>query len=128
MCFVFVWRVCGLQLVFVKSCGSANPLGLEPRACTELVSQFFQTGPSALRYPQHLQGQDITTKRYSKITSNAFNIMYYQNNKESLNCLISIQTCWLTTNIYTAINKKKYNTWSKIMIDTINKYWPSVLI
>lgn len=52
------------QLAFVKSCGSANPLGLEPRACSELVSQFFQTGPSALRYQPHLQGQDITTKRY----------------------------------------------------------------
>ncbi|XP_052409437.1 cyclin-F-like [Carassius gibelio] len=52
------------QLAFAKSCGTANPLGLEPRACADLVAQFFLSGPSPLRYPQHLQGQDITTKRY----------------------------------------------------------------
>uniref|UniRef100_A0A8C1CSB7 Cyclin-F n=1 Tax=Cyprinus carpio carpio TaxID=630221 RepID=A0A8C1CSB7_CYPCA len=52
------------QLAFAKSCGTANPLGLEPRACAELVAQFFHSGPSPLRYPQNLQGQDITTKRY----------------------------------------------------------------
>uniref|UniRef100_A0A8C2J9A1 Cyclin F n=1 Tax=Cyprinus carpio TaxID=7962 RepID=A0A8C2J9A1_CYPCA len=52
------------QLAFAKSCGTANPLGLEPQACAELVAQFFHSGPSPLRYPQNLQGQDITTKRY----------------------------------------------------------------
>uniref|UniRef100_A0A8C1UED9 Cyclin-F n=1 Tax=Cyprinus carpio TaxID=7962 RepID=A0A8C1UED9_CYPCA len=52
------------QLAFAKSCGTANPLGLEPRACAELVAQFFHSGPSPLRYPKNLQGQDITTKRY----------------------------------------------------------------
>ncbi|XP_073681356.1 cyclin-F [Garra rufa] len=52
------------QLAFAKSCGTTNPLGLEPRACAELVAQFFNSGPSPLRYPQNLQGQDITTKRY----------------------------------------------------------------
>ncbi|XP_056117726.1 cyclin-F [Rhinichthys klamathensis goyatoka] len=52
------------QLAFAKSCGSANPLGLEPRACAELVAQFFHSGPSPLQYPLSLQGQDITTKRY----------------------------------------------------------------
>ncbi|XP_067278900.1 cyclin-F isoform X2 [Pseudorasbora parva] len=52
------------QLAFAKSCGTANPLGLEPRVCAEFVAQFFQSGPSPLQYPQHLQGQDITTKRY----------------------------------------------------------------
>uniref|UniRef100_A0A673N0U3 Cyclin-F-like n=1 Tax=Sinocyclocheilus rhinocerous TaxID=307959 RepID=A0A673N0U3_9TELE len=52
------------QLAFAKSCGTTNPLSLEPRACAELVAQFFHSGPSPLRYPQNLQGQDITTKRY----------------------------------------------------------------
>ncbi|XP_059417694.1 cyclin-F [Carassius carassius] len=52
------------QLAFAKSCGTASPLGLEPRACAELIVQFFHSGPSPLRYPKHLQGQDITTKRY----------------------------------------------------------------
>uniref|UniRef100_A0A671SDF0 Cyclin-F-like n=1 Tax=Sinocyclocheilus anshuiensis TaxID=1608454 RepID=A0A671SDF0_9TELE len=54
------------QLAFAKSCGTTNPLGLEPRACAELVAQFFHSGPSPLRYPQNLQGQDITTKRYDR--------------------------------------------------------------
>ncbi|XP_016149266.1 cyclin-F-like [Sinocyclocheilus grahami] len=52
------------QLAFAKSCGTANPLGLESRACAELMAQFFHSGPSPLRYPHNLQGQDITTKRY----------------------------------------------------------------
>ncbi|XP_051573040.1 cyclin-F-like [Myxocyprinus asiaticus] len=52
------------QLSFAKSCGTSNPLGLEPRACAELVAQFFLSGPKPMRRPQHLQGQDITTKRY----------------------------------------------------------------
>ncbi|RXN24178.1 cyclin-F [Labeo rohita] len=54
----------GTSLAFAKSCGTTNPLGLEPRACAELVAQFFHSGPSPLKYPQNLQGQDITTKRY----------------------------------------------------------------
>ncbi|XP_016381269.1 cyclin-F-like [Sinocyclocheilus rhinocerous] len=54
------------QLAFAKSCGTTNPLSLEPRACAELVAQFFHSGPSPLRYPQNLQGQDITTKSFGQ--------------------------------------------------------------
>ncbi|TRY96419.1 hypothetical protein DNTS_021455 [Danionella cerebrum] len=52
------------QLAFVKACGGANPLSLELQACTEMVSQFFHAAPAPLKYPQHLHGQDIVTKRY----------------------------------------------------------------
>ncbi|XP_056608079.1 cyclin-F [Triplophysa dalaica] len=52
------------QLSFAKSCGTANPLGLEPRACAELVSQFFNSGLAPPSQSQLLQGKDITTKRY----------------------------------------------------------------
>uniref|UniRef100_A0A671SC71 Cyclin-F-like n=1 Tax=Sinocyclocheilus anshuiensis TaxID=1608454 RepID=A0A671SC71_9TELE len=72
------------QLAFAKSCGTTNPLGLEPRACAELVAQFFHSGPSPLRYPQNLQGQDITTKRYDRKVSWTPTVLNYGEVLQSL--------------------------------------------
>ncbi|XP_073713838.1 cyclin-F-like [Misgurnus anguillicaudatus] len=52
------------QLTFAKTCGTANPLGLEPRACAELVAQFFNSGLTAPSRSQHLEEKDLNTKRY----------------------------------------------------------------
>ena len=45
------------QLSLAKVCSSGNPLGLEPRACADLVAQLFHTSPQT---PRH--GSDETLR------------------------------------------------------------------
>ncbi|XP_036408677.1 cyclin-F [Megalops cyprinoides] len=42
------------QLALAKLCSSGNPLGLEPRACADLVTQLFRTSS-----PPHRRAQDL---------------------------------------------------------------------
>ncbi|XP_072549721.1 cyclin-F isoform X2 [Salminus brasiliensis] len=54
------------QLSLAKSCASGNPLGMEPRACADLVAQIFRSSPSPVRTMQnndlHTQGINDTMR------------------------------------------------------------------
>ncbi|KAL7849923.1 hypothetical protein SRHO_G00192720 [Serrasalmus rhombeus] len=53
------------QLSLAKSCASGNPLGMEPRACIDLVAQLFLSCPSPARQADDLRRQGINdTMRY----------------------------------------------------------------
>ncbi|XP_030646786.1 LOW QUALITY PROTEIN: cyclin-F [Chanos chanos] len=53
------------QLSLAKSCGSGNPLGLEPKACADLVAQLFRSCPSPRRRVEDMLKQGINdTMRY----------------------------------------------------------------
>ncbi|MCI4385273.1 hypothetical protein PGIGA_G00048450 [Pangasianodon gigas] len=53
------------QLSLAKSCASGNPLGLEPRACADLVAQFFLSCPSPPRRSDSPHKEGINdTMRY----------------------------------------------------------------
>ncbi|XP_060757392.1 cyclin-F [Neoarius graeffei] len=53
------------QLSLAKSCASSNPLGLEPRACADLVAQLFLSCPSPPRCSDSPHKEGINdTMRY----------------------------------------------------------------
>ncbi|XP_062874858.1 cyclin-F isoform X2 [Trichomycterus rosablanca] len=53
------------QLSLAKSCACGNPLGLEPRACADLVAQVFLSRPSRLSGSDRLHKRGINdTMRY----------------------------------------------------------------